>query len=153
MPEYRWYELDLNPEPWAIGPLGVNRKGGLRPFVGRNQQLFNFQEAVKEAMNSPQFVPEMIVGDVALIFYFWRQRAEYTTPQARTHRKHEADTTNMQKALEDALQGVLYKNDKDVKFINSIQVAQGPDVRGKILVGAAPWHWETDLPEEVKGII
>lgn len=127
----RWFLLDLNPEPWAIGPVGYARRGGkMSAYVGRNQQLDAYKEAVREALG-PQ---EMIEGKVKVLFYFWRQMAEYTTPQARTHRKHEADTTNLQKSTEDALQGVLFSNDKDVRDIHSILVEQGPEVEGRIII-------------------
>lgn len=130
--DYQWHHIDVNPEPWAIGPVGVARTGGkLRPYVGRNAQLAEFQAAVKEDLGDV----EMLEGKFELRFFFWRERAEYETPQARTHRKHEADVTNLQKATEDALQGVLFKNDKDVIDIHSTLVDQGPDIRGHILVG------------------
>lgn len=144
-----WYVLHLNPEPWAVGPVGVARTSGkMRPFVGRNQQLAAYQEAVREAM--PEHAQE-IVGPVSLSFFFWRHMAEYVTPQARTHRKHEADATNMQKALEDALQGVLYKNDRDVKHIESYIVDQGPEVIPLVIVEAKPYTGDPldDIPDSL----
>lgn len=140
--DWRWYVLEINPEPWAIGPVGYSRRGGkMSAFVGRNAQLDAFKEAVKEELGSGH---ELIEGKVKLRFFFWRNRAEYTTPQARTHRKHEADGTNMAKATEDALQGVFYKNDKDVNHMEWAIVEQGPDVVGKIVIAVAP---STDLPD------
>ncbi len=131
----KWYVLDLNPEPWAIGPVGYARRGGkMSAYVGRNAQLDAYKQAVKEEFGDPIHL-DMIEGKVTLMFFFWRNRPEYTTPQARTHRKHEADVTNLQKATEDALQGVLFKNDKDVNNIHSILVDQGPNVKGKIVIG------------------
>jgi Holliday junction resolvase RusA-like endonuclease len=128
-----WFVLDLNPEPWAIGPLSVGRaKGGkMFPSVGRNTQLWHYQQAIKEALGAPDIFFE---GKIELRFYFWRRRDEYNTPQARTHRKHEADLTNLQKATEDALQGILFKNDKDVSVIHSWMVQQGPDVEGCVII-------------------
>lgn len=140
----RWFVLDLNPEPWAVGPIQTGRsQGKLTSYMGRNQQLWNYQQAVKEKVLK-YGMPEMMSGKFKLTLLFWRNQAEYKTPQARTHRKHEADLTNMVKALEDALQGVLYKNDKDTKETASYLVEQGPNVRGRILIGIeeAP-----DLPE------
>lgn len=138
----RWFVLDLNPEPWAIGPVGYSRRGGkMSAYVGRNQQLDAYKQAIKEALGTDH---AMIEGKVKLRFYFWRNRAEYSTPQARTHRKHEADATNMQKATEDALQGILFANDKDVNDVRSIVVEQGPDVIGRIVIMVAP---SNDLPD------
>lgn len=138
----RWFVLDLNPEPWAIGPVGYSRRGGkMSAYVGRNQQLDAYKQAVVEAIGDHH---TLIEGKVKLRFYFWRNRAEYSTPQARSHRKHEADATNMQKATEDALQGILFKNDKDVNDVQSIVVEQGPDVQGRIVIMVAP---SIELPE------
>lgn len=152
MNDYIWFVLDVNPEPWAIGPLGVARTGGkLRPYVGRNAQLHAFQETVKAALEG---APEMEAGKYSIRLIFWRDRAEYETPQARTHRKHEADVTNMQKAFEDALQDVLFKNDKDVIDIHSTLIEQGPGVHGKIVLGikvVAPLTEEdVYMPTEVR---
>lgn len=140
----RWYVLDLNPEPWAIGPVGYSRRGGkMSAYVGRNQQLDAYKEAVREALGEQ----ELIEGKVTLKFFFWRNRAEYTTPQARAHRKHEADGTNMAKATEDALQGVFYKNDKDVAHMEWVIVEQGPEVEGRIVIGIDPING--DIPDAV----
>lgn len=147
-----WYVLDINPEPWAVGPAGVARKSGkLIPYIGQNQQLKAYQNAIQELIGEQAFIE----GKISLRFWFWRERAEYTTPQAKTHRKHEADTTNLQKATEDALQGVLFKNDKDVADIHSTMVAQGPDVHGKIVIQAEPYRLSelgaiSNLPSEVR---
>jgi Holliday junction resolvase RusA-like endonuclease len=131
----KWYHVEINPEPWAVGPVGTRRLNGkMSAYVGRNQQLAAYQEAVREELGDGH---EMIEGRVRIVFLFWRNRAEYETVQARTHRKHEADVTNLQKATEDALQGVLFKNDKNVNDIHSVMVEQGPDVRGMILIGIA----------------
>lgn len=131
-----WFVLDLSPEPWAIGPVGYSRRGGkMSAYVGQNQQLNAYEEAVAESVRDQlpdDFkIPE---GKMALTLFFWRNRAEYTTPAARTHRKHEADATNMQKATEDALQGVLYNNDKDNLVVASVVMAQGPEVIGKVVI-------------------
>jgi Holliday junction resolvase RusA-like endonuclease len=128
-----WYVLHLNPEPWAIGPVGTSRRGGkMVSYVGQNKQLNAYKEAVKEEIESQE--PVFIEGNIDLTFFFWRNRADYTTPQSRTHRKHEADVTNLQKATEDALQGVLFKNDKDNTHVESFMMDQGPDVEGCIVV-------------------
>lgn len=134
-----WFVLNVNPEPWAIGPVGYRRSGGkMSAYVGRNQQLDAYKEAVREALG----LQEKIEGKVALQFFFWRNRAEYTTPQARAHRKHEADLTNLQKATEDALQGVLFDNDRDVTCCESYLVEQGPDITGRIVISC----WKVDDP-------
>lgn len=149
MSNFRWFVLDLNPEPWAIGPVGYARRNGkMSAYVGRNAQLDAYKEAVaeelKEALAGSNAGDYFIEGKVELRLYFWRNRAEYKTPQARTHRKHDADATNMQKATEDALQGILFKNDKDVNDVRTVVVEQGPDVKGRIVIGVRK---SADLPD------
>lgn len=134
-----WLKLDLNPEPWAVGPLGVKRGKGSQmiPYMGRNQQLHAYKEAIAEQAREQlaeiggQY---LFNAPTALTIYLWRHRAEYATPQSRTHRKHEADATNMLKATEDALQGIFYKNDKDNHDVRSVIVEQGPNVDPCIIV-------------------
>lgn len=147
--EWEWFVLDVNPEPWAVGPLSVGRKAGkVFPYMGRNDQLFHYKEAVKEELVGCDLFLENC--KIELQLFFWRRRDEYKTPQARTHRKHEADLTNLQKATEDALQGVLFKNDKDVKRIESRIVDQGPDVIPKVVLGVRKiGHDSIYLPEWV----
>lgn len=136
--DYHWFVLDVNPEPWAIGDLSVGRKGGKYfPIVGRNNNLHMYKEAVKEALGSPDL---WFDGKVELQFYFWRRRDQYKTPQARTHRKHEADGTNLSKATEDALQGVFFKNDKDVRRCVWEIVEQGEEITPCVIVGIRAWH-------------
>ena len=142
----RWFVLDVNPEPWAVGPVGYARRSGkMSAYVGRNAQLEAFKEAVREALGDGH---EKIVGRVALQFFFWRNRADYKTPQARTHRKHEADVTNLQKSTEDALQGILFENDKDTNDIRSVLVEQGPDVPGRIVLSIEK---SPDFPKVMEG--
>lgn len=128
-----WYILPVNPEPWEIGPLSVGRKNGrMIPIVGRDQQLFAYKEAIKEALQAAG--PVMRTGTLKMSIWFWRVQATYQTHQARTHRKHEADCTNMFKATEDACQGILYKNDKDNVETHGYVVAQGPDVTPMVVI-------------------
>ena len=140
----KWYVIRVNPAPWAIGPVGYSRRGGkMSAYVGRNQELHAYQEAIKEELGPQPFV----TGKISLHFYFWRNRPEYQTPQARAHRKHEADVTNLQKGC-DALQGILFANDRDVKRVTSEIVAQGPEVEPCIVVGIESYQ-ELPLPDIV----
>lgn len=135
----QYYALPVNAVSWAIGPLGVKKvKGAARPipYVGRNTTVQEFQEAIREslAVHVAKFDPKD-KREFILHFYIWRDREEYQTPQARAHRSHEADATNMQKAIEDALQGLVFHNDKQVVKITTHVVAQGPGVRAGMVVG------------------
>lgn len=119
----RWYVLNVNPEPWAVGPLDLLRRNGkLAPTMGRNLQLYMYQQAVKEEMQ--RCYPDVVElpPHYELDFWFWRN----------TERGNIADATNLQKATEDALQGVLLKNDRLVVRVGSTIVAQGADVTGAL---------------------
>lgn len=132
----RWFILQLNPEPWAVGPVTPGRRGGkIFATIGRNQQLAAFEEAVAEELGTHNY---LIEGPVKLQFFFWRKRSVYKTQREEMHMKHHADVTNMQKALEDALQGVLFENDKETNDIHSIVVEQGPDTTPMIIFSIEP---------------
>ena len=125
----RWFTLDINPDPWAIGPLSMGKRNGkFFPKVGQNAQLASFKAAVAEVLDG---VTPMPTGEYDLEFYFWR-RLDGTGRNT----KHVSDATNLQKATEDALQGVLIDNDRNVRRIRSEVVDQGPDVRPLIVIRA-----------------
>jgi Holliday junction resolvase RusA-like endonuclease len=131
-----WKVLEINPVPWSVGPVGTARKGGkMYAYVGRNSELYAYQQAVREILSEV----EQFKGEVELSLFFWRQMEPYRSIQARTVRKHQADVTNLQKALEDALQGVLIENDKNVRAVHSYIVAQDHDTSPLVVVCVAPW--------------
>lgn len=134
----RWFVLDINPEPWAVGPLDLGRRNGkVYATMGQNQQLAAFQEAVREEIGEGHEVWE---GAVKLTIYFWRNRADYRTAHDRIVRKNDADATNMGKATEDALQGLLFVNDRQNNDVRYVIVEQGPEVKGKIAICVEPSH-------------
>lgn len=140
----RWFTIDVNPDPWAIGPLGVGKRGGkMVPYVGQNAQLANFKAAVAEALDG---VAPMETGEYDLYFYFWRR-----LDGSGRNKKHTSDATNLQKATEDALQKVLIDNDRNVRRIGSEVVDQGPDVRPMIVVRARLYdgHNPDDIPAHI----
>lgn len=131
----KWFVFPINPEPWAVGDAYVIRKGGMRAAVGPNAQLKAYQAAIREEIGSPEKELWFEKGTkLKLTCYFWRQRAEYITPQARTARKHEIDATNALKAIEDAFQGYLYHNDKDNLEVRSVMVSQDIDITHPVIV-------------------
>ena len=122
-----WYLItDINPEPWAIGNLSVIRGRGSGkpiPIVGPNAKLAMFKEALADEMKR-QYPDEitMMEGDLRIEFHFWRS----------SDHGNVADATNLQKATEDALQGVLYENDRSTRHISSHIVEQTPTTRPAI---------------------
>lgn len=128
-----WYVVRVNPEPWAIGPLGVGRKGGkVWPYVGPNPQLDAYKKAVRAELRSQN--PVMVEGEVEVKFWFWRRLDEYQSRAGRTLHKHAADATNLQKATEDAIQGILIGNDRYVLAPSSVIMAQDKEVEGMVLI-------------------
>jgi Holliday junction resolvase RusA-like endonuclease len=130
MSEWNWFTLDVNPQPWEIGPLGVGRRNGkMYPYVGPARQLQFYQEAVKEELQSLGWQGKIHDKSqpIALRFWFWRQVSDGA---------NYADTTNLQKATEDALQAVMIHNDRDSWDVHSKIVAQGPSTRGKLVIAA-----------------
>lgn len=139
-----WFALDVNPDPWAIGPLGVGKRNGkYYPYVGRNTQLAAYKEAVKELLGE---VPMLPPAEYSLTFYFWRRLDEHASGK-----KHVADATNLQKATEDALQGILFDNDRDVRDVRSVVVEQGPETRPFVVIQADLWPGldPTEIPSHV----
>lgn len=125
----QWFYIDINPEPWAIGPIGIGKKNGkFFPYVGPNEQLVTYQEAIKEYFQelNPEFMyPKDKEGrQYILNLYFWRRLDKYITASGVTKYKNSADATNLGKSTEDALQGILFINDRFVRRITSTIVEQ-----------------------------
>jgi len=126
----------INPEPWTAPEVSIGRKGGKTfPMVYKTETLRAYQEAVKDALSDVEPQPLMDAGSpIRLDFYFWRQLAGYEIGDGKKSRRHLADATNLQKSLEDALQGILFKNDRDVWFVTSTIVEQDPDTDPGIVI-------------------
>lgn len=129
------FMLAINPEPWTAPSVAVGRRNG-KPFpqVYKSEALRSYQEAVKELVTPTMNRHEMFEGRIDLRFFFWRQLPDYVTDDEVRARKHYADATNMQKALEDALQGVVFKNDRDVAHVESWIMEQGKDVEPRVVI-------------------
>lgn len=136
MRQLTWYKVQgINPQPWEAAEGNVGKKGGKIKLHFRSpEQLRAYKEAfaaefVKQNPHHVQFE-----GDLEVFFAFWRQLDLAEEMEGRNHRAHHADTTNTQKATEDALQGILYTNDKSNRDVRSVFVAQGPEVNPFVLV-------------------
>jgi Holliday junction resolvase RusA-like endonuclease len=148
----RYYVLAINPEPWAIGDVGAGRNkasGKLYSYVSPNHQLKSFQEAVREELESQY--PEKLEGEIRLCFWFWRQVAEYKDTDDKIRHRHQADLTNLTKGAEDACQGILFDNDRQVVSGAQEIVAQGLKVKPGVIIGieVAPTVRTHLLPHEV----
>lgn len=144
-----WYTLKLTPQPWALGPLSVGRKaGGFFPKVGLNTQLDVYQKAVRKALEDQS--AQVIKGEVELKFYFSRALESSIRSSGRRVQANKADATNLQKATEDALQGVLIENDRNVVAVSSVIFDQGPEARSFVIIRVSrPTDHESEVPESV----
>lgn len=111
------WAVALNPEPWAMGKIGVFPVNGGKkwvPKVSPDKTMKNYQEAIAEELRL-QGAEELPGPFYMLRFTFSRQLVKYTVGSTgRTSTRNWADVTNMQKATEDAMQGVLLPNDRAV---------------------------------------
>lgn len=145
----RSFYIPVNPEPWAVGSVSVGKRGGkFVPRVAPNPQLVNFQEAIKEQLSDEEPLP---LGEYDLMFYFWRRLDSYETQSGRKHKRHWADVTNLQKGCEDALQGVLFDNDRRVRRVTSEVVAQNETIKPCIVICASMYEnsFIDLIPEEI----
>lgn len=129
--------MDLNPEPWTEGSPGIGFRGKQRyPTLVKDARLRDYQDGVKDnikqAYPNLEMYPEGI--ELHLICKFWRQLDKYTSGTGRQTQRKVADATNMTKAIEDALQGILYKNDRQVKHSEGEIIMEGEDVAPRILI-------------------
>lgn len=127
------YGFEVNPQPWAIGPISIGwgKEGKRIPKVAPEATLQAYQKSIQE-----QLVVDgctMKLGNYSLRFWFSRQLEEYvkSSTGGTGHRNH-ADGTNMMKGTEDALQGVLIGDDRDV--IRGEWIMAGPQTSETV-----PW--------------
>ena len=144
---HRYFVLPINAEPWAIGPLSVARRGG-KPyaFIGPNHKLQAYQEALKEAIGKA----DTLDGEIELRLYVWRKLEEMNISGGRNRRAHVADATNIQKATEDALQGVVFGNDRLVRRVTTEVVEQDEHTVPCIVVHVGPYRTgQVVLPDDI----
>lgn len=142
-----WYVIPLNPQPWAIGDVGVGRRnGGVYAYIGPNIQLQTYQQGVREAI-----VDGLLVDyEVKITFYFWHKIESYQG-ENRKVTKNQVDATNMQKATEDALQGILMFNDRQVRSVRSEIVEQSETCEPMVVIKFEK-YWGFDIDEIPKSI-
>lgn len=131
-----WIIPQINPEPWTSPEVSIGRKGGkLAPQVFKREQLRQYQEAVADYIERT-YGPAPTEDELVLQFWFWR---ELDTPRSK-----KSDATNLQKATEDALHGLLFANDRQVQDVRSIIVAQDVGVEPTIIIRWARFVGITD---------
>lgn len=111
MSNFRAWAFAINPSPWAIGKASAIPNRGRKAFVkiAPDKALKAYQDAVRSKLAEAGAKPEP--GLYVMRFTFSRQLEQYVTVNG-TQTGNAADTTNMQKATEDALQGLVIENDR-----------------------------------------
>lgn len=143
-----WYLLRVNPVPWRVGPAGVTKtsKGSYRAYIGREQEVYNYEQAIKDELLKQN--PVKFTGEIALTCFFWRNMASYTGESGRKNTANKADTTNMFKSTEDACQKILFDNDRDNVITRGFMIAQGPEVQPCVVI-----HVEQLAPKEINKVL
>lgn len=143
----RFFVIGLNAEPWAIGPLGLGRKAGKPyPYIGPNQKVQAYQEALREQLEGSG----VLDGEVEVNLYIWRKIETMLIAGGRNRKGKSADATNIQKATEDALQGVLITNDRLVRRISTEVMQQDENTEPCIVIQVRPYVGSTpELPDHI----
>lgn len=142
----------INPEPWRAPQLGVKHMGRkVVPAAYKDENLRGFQTAVFECVEQALFeqgiqTPVYPKGTfLAVTFAFWRQLESYEDgATGRRGRRHYADATNLLKAAEDALQGLLYANDRDNRQVMSAVVESTATTEPMLMVCLEPHEKHND---------
>jgi Holliday junction resolvase RusA-like endonuclease len=133
---------DINPEPWTAPNVSIGRSGSrIFPRVHKSARLDNYQQGIAESIKAayPDIAMERPDSTLVVQFFFWRQLEGYTTATGRSSRRHVADATNCSKALEDALQGILYKNDSQIAAPLPVMVEQQATTKPLIIIVVGRW--------------
>lgn len=133
------FVLPVNPEPWKVGPAFKGK-------VSRDPSLYAYQQAVQEGLKIQN--PRMVDGPVTLELFFWHSRVRYQGAK-KVVVKNRVDLTNVQKSTEDALQGVVLKNDREVRAIRSYMMEDSEQTEGTVVVIVRP----LDVDELAVGIM
>jgi len=124
---HHYWVTGINPEPWAIG--SPYRRGSKSLGISPNGKLKAYQEALADEFAQQNAHGQAHEGSLKVTFYFWRSSAHGNV----------ADATNLQKATEDGLQGVLYANDRRNLHVSSVIMEQQPSTSPHILIVVEPF--------------
>ncbi len=154
------YITDLNPEPWTAPTASVQRIAGGKSYAKlvSGERLKNYQEGIRQ--NVRQACPDLepFPDDIPLQFMLlvWRQLDSYISGRGRTQKRHVADATNIQKATEDALQKILYKNDSQIKWASTCIIEQTETTSPAMLIIVEPFnglYFDADVLLELMKLI
>ena len=135
----------INPEPWAIGTINAWGKG--KGSMSANPKVVNYQNAIREDLEQQGLeIPPFLTASWPLDVTFQYFRS--------TERGQPADVTNLNKATEDALQGILFGNDRYNRRVTGDIIAQGPDVEHVgIVIDITTYQYNPDEHEVLEELI
>ena len=122
---YEFHITGINPEPWVAPESAPGRKNG-KMFVQvfQSDTVKSFKAAIKEEfVQQNGWWTKPLDGHLIVEFFLWRV-LDQSEAQDRRRRRNWADSTNCQKLLEDALQGILYDNDRGNRLVLTHMVEQ-----------------------------
>lgn len=135
-----FYFPGLNPEPWEVGPVGWRTNLATKekiPTIGPVLKVQTYQKAIQNELRKLGFggtVTNMINGYVRMEMFFWRRLDVNVSATGRRSTAKESDSTNMQKSTEDALQGFLFPNDRNVIDVRSVIMEQLKDTHPGLVI-------------------
>lgn len=143
MSSYLYITDGVNPEPWESPKGSVARAKDKKFYVQMHKpfKLRAFQEDFAETFVNQNPDAMLLDGQVRMEIYVWRN-------VDREVKANIADATNMQKAIEDALQGILYENDRQVVDCRTVIVAQSTVTEPAIVIKI---HKMGDADDDWKG--
>jgi Holliday junction resolvase RusA-like endonuclease len=124
--------IPITAEPWTAPGVG---KGGHAIAGGKMQA---YKDALREYL--ADYDRPVLDGDLSLRMWFWRRIESGNTGTGRRKTAQRADATNLQKATEDALQGILFDNDRSVVHVESWVVDQGPNTTSQVVIMCGRVH-------------
>lgn len=130
------YAVNINPEPWAIGALGMRKRGNKSyPHIGPNGVLVTYQNAIRAELERQGAT--MREPGYSLRIWLARQIVTYLGESGRRVTRNKADGTNIFKATEDAMQGIVINNDVNCKQGHWLMMAQDKDVVPLVVIELA----------------
>lgn len=123
-------------EPWTA-PTFVRRGNG--GYASKNERLRIYQNALAEAVRDKYPNAPCLDCDITFDLYIWRELEQYETESGRRQTRKRADRSNLLKATEDALQGILFFNDRQIRDGRTHVVKQEVGIESLIEIRIEEW--------------